>query len=84
MPKMDLPPKKDHCINVIGSRPTGLGIVQIWTHISPVLAERQHENIDEILALNFSVLDGRKVKMLNHFPTDWMSIARLIDAPGRA
>ena len=51
---------------------------------SSILAERQQEIIDEFLALDISVLDGRKDEMLNRFPNDWASIARLIDTRGRA
>jgi hypothetical protein len=69
---------------VIGTRPAGLGIVQNLDPHSRVLAERQHEIIDEFLALDISVLDGRKDEMLSRFPNDWTSIARLIDTRGRA
>jgi hypothetical protein len=76
--------RPDLTVNVIGSHPTGLGIVQNLDPHSRVLAERQHEIIDEFLALDISVLDGRKDEMLNRFPNDWTSIARLIDTRGRA
>jgi len=78
--------KKYHyeAVNVIGARPTGLALVQNLDPHSRVLAERQHEIIDEFLALDMSVLDGRKDEMLNRFPNDWTSIAGLIDARGRA
>jgi Methyltransferase domain len=76
--------RPDLTVNVIASRPTGLGIVQNLDPRSRVLAERQHEIIDEFLALDISVLDGRKDEMLNRFPNDWASIARLIDTRGRA
>jgi len=76
--------RPDLTVNVIGVRPTGLGIVQNLDPHSGVLAERQHEIIEEFLALDISVLDGRKDEMLNRFPNDWPSIARLIDTRGRA
>lgn len=76
--------RPDLTINTIGTRPTGLGIVQNLDPHSRVLRERQHEIIDEFLALDISVLDGRKKEMLNHFPNDWTSIARLIDTRRRA
>ena len=76
--------RPDLTVNVIGARPTGLGIVQNLDPHSHVLAERQHEIIEEFLALDLSVLDGRKDEMLNRFPNDWASIARLIDTHGRA
>jgi Methyltransferase domain len=76
--------RPDLTVNVIASRPTGLGIVQNLDPHSRVLAERQHKIIDEFLGLDISVLDGRKDQMLNRFPNDWTSIARLIDTRGRA
>ncbi len=72
--------RPDLTVNTIGTRPTGLAIVQNLNPHSRVLAERQHEIIDEFLALDISVLDGRKREMLNCFPNDWESIARLVDA----
>jgi hypothetical protein len=75
--------RPDLSVNVIAARPTGLAIVQNLDPHSRVLAERQHEIIDEFLALDISVLDGRKDQMLNRFPNDWTSIARLIDTRGR-
>jgi hypothetical protein len=76
--------RPDLTVNTIGTRPTGLAIVQNLNPHSRVLAEREHEIIDEFLALDISVLDGRKREMLNYFPNDWESIARLIDARPRA
>jgi hypothetical protein len=76
--------RPDLSINVIAARPTGLGIVQNLDPNSRVLAERQSEIIKEFLALDIAVLDGRKDEMLNRFPNDWTSIARLIDTRGRA
>lgn len=76
--------RPDLTVNVIGTRTTGLGVVQNLDPHSSVLAERQQEIIDEFLALDISVLDGRKDEMLNRFPNDWASIARLIDTRGRA
>jgi methyltransferase family protein len=76
--------RPDLTVNVIATRPTGLGIVQNLDPRSRVLAEHQDEIIEEFLALDISVLDGRKNQMLNLFPNDWTSIARLIDTRGRA
>ena len=76
--------RPDLSVNVIAARPTGLAIVQNLDPDSRVLAERQHEISDEFLALDISVLDGRKDEMLNRFPNEWTSIARLIDTRGRA
>ncbi|GFG73646.1 hypothetical protein MBOT_10110 [Mycobacterium botniense] len=76
--------RPDLTVNVIGVRPTGLAIVQNLDPNSRVLAERQREIIDEFLALDISALDRRKDEMLNRFPNDWPSIARLIDTRGRS
>ena len=75
--------RPDLAVNVIAARPTGLAVVQNLDPHSHVLAEGQHEIIDEFLALDISTLDGRKDEMLNRFPNDWTSIARLIDSRGR-
>jgi hypothetical protein len=71
--------RPDLTINVVGVYPTGLGIVQNLDPQSRVLAERHDEIIEEFLALDISVLDGRKDEMLNRMPNDWTSITRLID-----
>lgn len=76
--------RPDLSVNVIAARPTGLAIVQNLDPHSCILAERQHEIIDEFLALDISALDGRRDEMLNRFPNDWTSIARLIETRGRA
>jgi hypothetical protein len=75
--------RPDLSVNTIGVRPTGLAIVQNLDPNSRVLGEHQQEIIDEFLALDISVLDGRKKEMLNYFPNDWTSIAQLIDTRGR-
>ena len=61
--------RPDLSVNVIATGPTGLAIVQNLDPNSRVLAERNHEIIDEFLALDISMLDGRKDEMLNRFPT---------------
>lgn len=74
--------RPDLRVNVIATRPTGLGIVQNLNPHSTILAERRDEIINEFLKLDISVLDGQKDEMLNRFPNDWASIARLIDTHG--
>ncbi|SBS75563.1 hypothetical protein MHPYR_260034 [uncultured Mycobacterium sp.] len=71
-------------VNVIGTRPTGLGVIQNLDPQSRVLADHLDEIIDEFMALDISVLDGRKDELLNRVPNDWNSVARLIDTRGRA
>ncbi|WP_163698000.1 class I SAM-dependent methyltransferase [Mycolicibacterium sarraceniae] len=75
--------RPDLSVNVIGTRPTGLGIVQNLDPQSRVLSDNIDEILEEFLALDISVLDGRKDEMLNRFTNDWASIARLIDTRGR-
>jgi hypothetical protein len=72
--------RPDLTVNVIGTSPTGLGIVQNLDPSSRVLAEHLDEIVEEFLALDISVLDGGKDEMLNRIPNDWPSIARLIDS----
>ena len=72
--------RPDLTVNVIGTSPTGLGIVQNLDPDSRVLAEHLDEIVKEFLALDISVLDGRKDEMLNRVPNDWPSIAGLIDS----
>lgn len=70
-------------VQVIATRPAGLGIVQKLDPSSNLLAERQREIIDEFLTLDISTLSGRKAEMLNRFPNHWSSIAQLIDSRRR-
>lgn len=76
--------RPDLSVNVIGTRPTGLGIIQNLDPQSRVLADRLDEIVDEFLALDISVLDGHKDEMLNRVSNNWSSVARLIDSRGRA
>jgi hypothetical protein len=76
--------RPDLSVNVIAARPTGLAIIQNLDPNSRALADRQQEIVDEFLATDISVLDGRKAEMLNRFPNDWDAIARLIDTRGGA
>jgi hypothetical protein len=70
--------RPDLTVNTVGVRPTGLGVVRNLNPHSRVLRDRQHDIINEFLALDISVLDGRKKEMLNYLPNDWTSIAPLI------
>jgi hypothetical protein len=75
--------RPDLSVNVIAARPTGLAIIQNLDPHSRILSEHQNEIIGEFLAQDISVLDERKPEMLNRFPNEWNSIARLIDSRGR-
>jgi len=75
--------RPDLSVDVIGTRPTGLAVIRHLDPTSRVLEERQHEITEEFLAMDISVLDGRKEELLNRFPNDWDAIARLIDTRGR-
>lgn len=76
--------RPDLMVNVIGTSPTGLGIVLNLDPKSRVLSNHLPEIIDEYLKVDISVLDGRKDEMLNRIRNDWTSIARLIDSRTRA
>ena len=76
--------RPDLTVHTIAARPTGLGIVQNLDPGSTVLRDRLGEIIQEFLAVNLTVLDGRKKEMLSTFPNDWPSIARLLDSKGRS
>lgn len=75
--------RPDLVVNVVATRPSGLAIVQNLDPDSRVLADHQQEIIEEFLAVDMSVLDGRKSEMLNRFPNDWPSIAHLLESHGR-
>jgi hypothetical protein len=75
--------RPDLAVHTIGARPTGLGLVLNPDPESRLLEKSKREIIDEFLALDLSVLDGRKKAMLNYFPNDWAAISGLLDARNR-
>jgi hypothetical protein len=75
--------RPDLIVHTIAAQPTGLGIVQNLDPGSRLLESRMREIVDEFLAIDLSVLDGRKQEMLGRYPNDWAAISRLIDSKGR-
>lgn len=71
--------RPDLTVNVIGTRPSGLGMVQNLDPTSRVLIDNIDDILEEFLALDISVLDRDKDQQLNLFPNDWTAIVELID-----
>lgn len=70
--------RPDLSVNVLATGPTGLAIVRRLDPGSSVLAGRMREIVDEYLALDYSVLDADKARMLALFPNDWERIKSLL------
>jgi hypothetical protein len=58
-------------VKVIGTSPTGLGVVRGLDPGSNVLRERYDAIVGEFLALDYSVLEADKPGMLALYPNDW-------------
>jgi hypothetical protein len=77
--------RPDLTVRTIAAPATGLGIVLNPNPDSRVLAQRRDELIEEYLAKDFSVLEGRKPEALGLVPNEWPAIRALLDArPQRA
>lgn len=63
--------RPDLSVKVIGTAPTGLGVVRRLDPGSNVLREKYDEIVGEFLALDYSVLDADKAGMLALYPNDW-------------
>src|SRR5882762_404827 len=61
----------DLSVKVIGTSPTGLGVVRGLDPGSNVLREKYDAIVGEILALDYSVLEADKPGMLALYPNDW-------------
>ncbi len=71
-------------VHTIAAAPTGLAVVRNLDPGSTYIRERLDALIEEYLAVDFSVLDGRKAEHLALFPNDWWQIRALLDAPPSA
>jgi len=69
--------RSDLSINVIGTPPTGLGVVQNLDPGSRYLLENHDRLCEEFLALEYSYLDEDMPKKLNLFPNEWEKIQAL-------
>jgi hypothetical protein len=71
--------RPDLRINVIGTPPTGLGVVQNLDPASRFLMENHDRLYEEFLALDYSYLDSDTPQKLNLFPNDWVRIRTLFE-----
>ncbi|MFM9971122.1 MAG: class I SAM-dependent methyltransferase [Burkholderiales bacterium] len=72
--------RQDLAINVIGTPPTGLGVVQHLDPNSTILSAQLDEIIAEFMALDYAYLDEDKAGKLNLFPNEWPRIEKLLPA----
>jgi len=70
--------RPDLSVKVIGTFPTGLGMVRGLDPDSRVLQENYDAIVGEFLALDYSVLDADKPGMLALFPNDWERIKAIL------
>jgi hypothetical protein len=70
--------RPDLSVNVIGTPPTGLGIIRNLDPNSRVLSERMDEIVAEFMALDYSVLDQNKAETLNRYSNEWPQIEELL------
>ena len=70
--------RPDLSVKVIGTAPTGLGMVRGLDPGSSVLRENYDAIVEEFLALDYSVLDADKAGMLALAPNDWERIKALL------
>ncbi|MCC6608356.1 MAG: class I SAM-dependent methyltransferase [Burkholderiales bacterium] len=76
--------RPDLAVHTIGAAPTGLAMVRNLDPQSRYIRDHLGALVDEYLALDFSVLDGRKAERLALFPNDWSRISALLDTPPAA
>lgn len=65
-------------LHVIATPPTGLAIIRHLDPASRVLAERMNKIVEEFMAVDFAVIEGRKAQMLNLYPNEWPRIEELL------
>ena len=70
--------RPDLSVNVIGTAPTGLGVVRSLDPGSSVLRERYDAIVGEFLALDYSVLDADKPGMLALYPNEWEKVKAIL------
>jgi hypothetical protein len=73
--------RPDLSVRTIGAAPTGLALVRNLDPKSSYIRDHLDALIAEYLAVDFSVLDGRKAEQLALFPNDWSQVRALLDAP---
>jgi hypothetical protein len=76
--------RPDLAISVVGTRPTGLGIIRNLDPASRVIDDNLDALCAEFLALDYSTIADCKPELLNLVPNDWEKIKVLLDSPPRA
>ncbi len=70
--------RPDLSVKVIGTAPTGLGVVRSLNPGSSVLQQNYEAIVGEFLALDYSVLDADKAGMLALYPNDWEKVKAIL------
>jgi len=70
--------RPDLSVKVIGTAPTGLGVVRSLDPGSRVLQEKYDAIVEEFLALDYSVLEADKPGMLALYPNDWEKVKAIL------
>lgn len=70
--------RPDLAVHVIGTAPTGLGLVRNLDPGSRLLLERHDQLYEEFLSLDYAYLDDDMAGKLNLFPNDWTRIRTLL------
>ena len=70
--------RPDLSVKVIGTAPTGLGVVSSLDPGSSVLREKYDAIVAEFLALDYSVLEADKPGMLALYPNDWEKVKAIL------
>ncbi|MFO1360873.1 MAG: class I SAM-dependent methyltransferase [Burkholderiales bacterium] len=73
--------RPDLVVRTIAAAPTGLALVRNLDPGSTRLRDGLDGLIEEGLALDYGVLDGRKAELLALVPNDWAQVRALLDAP---
>jgi hypothetical protein len=76
--------RPDLMVRTIATAPTGLALVRNLDPGSTRLRDGLDALIEEGLALEYGVLDGRKAEALALLPNDWAQVRALLDAPPAA
>ncbi|TMH20427.1 MAG: hypothetical protein E6H70_01305 [Betaproteobacteria bacterium] len=65
-------------MKVIGTAPTGLGVVRRLDPGSSVLQQNYEAIVGEYLAVDYSVLDADKAGLLALYPNDWEKVKAIL------
>ena len=70
--------RPDLNVRVIGTAPTGLGMIRSLDPGSSILPEKYDAIVGEFLALDYSVLEADKPGMLALYPNDWEKVKAIL------